>query len=41
MSSVFPEYYENYKAKNLAYELKVVGGEYFDARYALNSDVVK
>ena len=38
---VFPEYYENYKAKNLAYELKVVGGEYFDARYALNSDVVK
>ena len=31
---VQPQYYETYKAKGLEYEIKVLGQEYFDGRYA-------
>ncbi|MDE5756111.1 MAG: leucine-rich repeat domain-containing protein [Clostridia bacterium] len=31
---VNPQYYENYKALNLAYEIQAVGQEYLDGRYA-------
>lgn len=31
---VYPQYYENYKARGLAYEIGVIGQEYFDGIYA-------
>ncbi|MDE7190969.1 MAG: leucine-rich repeat domain-containing protein [Clostridia bacterium] len=30
---VYPQYYSNYKARGLAYEIEVIGQEYFDDRY--------